>query len=130
MDHLHRVLLKNNYPDWVIKESEKKPVNIIINPDTGLEDKKNVFISVPHVLGLSKEFRRIFQHTGVQVIFKGANTLKSILMHPEDKIPSQLKQNKYSCQEEKCNPSYLRESSRCLKNRVNKHNSIVTSAFY
>ena len=77
----------------MIKESEKKPATPIINPDIPLEVKKNVFISVPYVPGLSEQFRRIFPHTSVQVIFKGANTHKSILMHIEDKIPSQLKQN-------------------------------------
>ena len=91
MDYLHRVLLKNNDPDWMIKESGKKPVTPIINPDTGLEVKKNIFTSVHYIPGSSEEFRRIFQHTGAQVIFKEANTLKSINMHPKDKIPSQLK---------------------------------------
>ena len=90
MDYIHRGLLKNNYSDWMIKETEKKPTTPIRNQDTGLEVKKNVFISVP---GLSEEIRRIFWHTSVQVIFKGTNTLKSILMHPKDKIPKQLTQN-------------------------------------
>ena len=53
-------LLKNIYTDWMIKESEKKPATAIINLDTGLEVKKKVFISVPHVSRLSEEFRRIF----------------------------------------------------------------------
>ena len=60
MDYLHTVLLRNNYPDWMIKETEKKPATAIINPGTGLEVKKNVFISVPYVPGLSEEFRRKF----------------------------------------------------------------------
>ena len=58
MDHLHGVLLKNNYPDWVIKEFEKKQITPIINSDIGLE--KNIFISVLYIPGLSGEFRRIF----------------------------------------------------------------------
>ena len=89
MDFLHRVLLENNYPDWVIKEHNKKPSTPIIYPHTGLEVKKKVFISVPYVPGLSKEFRRTFQHTSIQVIFKGINTLKYILKkkfhHKENK---------------------------------------------
>ena len=43
----------------MIKESEKKPVSPIVNPDTGLEVKKNIFISVSYVPRLSEEFRRI-----------------------------------------------------------------------
>ena len=37
---MSQVLLKNNYPDWMIKESKKKPATPIINQDTGLEVKK------------------------------------------------------------------------------------------
>ena len=48
----------------------------ILNPDTALEVKKNVFISVPYVPGLSEKFRRIFQQMSVQVICKGAKTFK------------------------------------------------------
>ena len=132
MDYLNLVL-KNNYPDWMIKESDKKPATLFINPDTGLEIMKNVFIFVPCVTGCSKEFRRIFQHTIVQIMFKGANTLKYIFMHPKDIIPSQLKQNivyKWFCPEENCNLSYLGESSRCLEKRVKEHNSHVTRAIY
>ena len=92
---------------YITKQTEKKPATPSPNPDTGLEVKK-MFSSVFYVPCLSEEFRRIFQDISVQVIFKKANTLKSILMHPEDKMPAQLKQNivyKWSCQEENCNLS-------------------------
>ena len=52
MDYLHRALLQNNYPDWIIKESEKKPATPMTNPDIGLEVKKNFFISVLLFLAL------------------------------------------------------------------------------
>ena len=51
MDYLHRVLLKINYPDWKIKETEKNPATPIINPDGSLEVKKDVFISIPYLPG-------------------------------------------------------------------------------
>ena len=41
---------------------------------------------------LSEYFGRSFQYTSAQVIFKEANTLKTTLMCPKDKTPSQLKQ--------------------------------------
>ena len=97
----------------------KETTDSIINPDTALEVEKNVFIPVPYVPGLSEEFRSIFQNTSVKVFFKGANTLKSILMYPKDKIPSEPKQNtvyKLSWPEENQNFSYMEESSRCLEN--------------
>ena len=69
MDYLHRVL-KNSYPDWMIKENEKKQAIPIIIPDTGLEVNKNVFITLPCFCGLSEEFRRTFLHTYVKAFSK------------------------------------------------------------
>ena len=61
--YLQQALLKNNYLEWIIKEPPNKALTFIINPETGLEVKKNILISIPYVLGLSKEVRRILCHT-------------------------------------------------------------------
>ena len=60
---------------------------------TNQETTKESFVTVPYIQGLSEEFRRIFKDTKVQIIFKGCNTLKTLLMHPKDKIPTQLYQD-------------------------------------
>ena len=57
MDYLHRVL-KNNYPDWIIKDLEKKLTSPTVNLDIGL-DMNNIFISVPYVTHVSEECRQI-----------------------------------------------------------------------
>ena len=59
MNYFHRVLLKNNYPDWIIKNPEEKATPNV-NPNAGLQANKNIFISVPYDNGLSEELRRIF----------------------------------------------------------------------
>ena len=64
----------------------------LIHPDTGNEIKKQFFVSVPYFPGLSESFKKIFKYTTIQVCFKGVNTLKSMLMHPKDKIS--IKQKK------------------------------------
>ena len=87
MDYLHCVFLKNSYPEWLIKEPEKKPSTPIINPETGLKISNRVLIYVPYVPCLSEEFRRIFHYTEVQAIFTSNNTLKSILMQSKDNVP-------------------------------------------
>ena len=123
MDYLHRVLLKNSYPDWIIDNLEKETNNSYWKSS----------ISVPYVPGHREEFRRMLWHTSVQDIFKGTNTLESILMHPKDKIPSHLKQNivyKWSCPYENCNLSYIGESSWWLENRIMEQSSHRFSAFY
>ena len=69
MDLLHQILVKNNYPDWIIIEPEEKPPTPMINQETGVKVKKIILISVLYVPRLNKEFRRIFHHTNVQIIF-------------------------------------------------------------
>ena len=90
-------------------------------------------ISIPHIPGLSGEFRRICQHTSVQVIFKDANTLKSTLTHPEIKFyHNKIKPYTTNgpAQKKIFNFSYIEEPSRCLENRVKEHNSVVTCVIY
>ena len=101
MDHLGKVLKYNNYPKWMIDQhgrnsSERR----LIDPERGNEVKKSVFISAPYFPGLSESFKQLFKYTPVQVCFKGQNTIKSILMHPKDKVDPSLKKDivyQWSC---------------------------------
>ena len=65
---------------------------LLIHPETGNEIKKQFYISVPYFPGLSESFKKIFMYTAIQVCFKGVNTLKSLPMHPKDKVS--IKQRK------------------------------------
>ena len=95
MDHLGKVLRYNNYPKWMIKQEGRSnsPTGGIIDLETGNEVKKTVFISAPYFPGLSKSFKQLFRYIHIQVCFKGQNTIKSVLMHPKDKIDPSLKKD-------------------------------------
>ena len=89
IEHLSKVLHYNNYPQWMINQQGKlEKQDPLIHPETGNEIQKCFYISVPYFPGLSESFKKIFKYTPVQVCFKGVNTLKSMLMHPKDKISS------------------------------------------
>ena len=94
MDYLNRVLCRNNYPEFI---PEKKP-NTRPQGDqpTSQDTTKEVFISIPYIPGLNEEFRRIFMGTKAQIIFKGCNILKSLLMHTKDKVPPLAQGNSIS----------------------------------
>ena len=77
----------NSYPDWLLKKPNNRSQG---DQAPTQETTKETSVSVPYFQGLSEEFRRIFKDTKVQIIFKGCNTLKILLMHPKDKIPTQL----------------------------------------
>ena len=81
-------------------------------------------------LGWVRPSRKIFKYMAVQVCFKGVNTLKSLLMHPKDKVPTSQKDIVYhwECQADICSSSYIGETSRSLGERVKEHAKSSTSA--
>ena len=85
MDHLGKVLRYNNYPMWMIKQEGRSNslTGGLIDPETGNEVKKTIFISAPYFPGLSEFFKQLFRYTHIQVCSKGQNTIKSMLMHPK-----------------------------------------------
>ena len=87
MEHLNRVLHYNNNPQWMIdKWGRSDQSGPLIHLDTGHEMKKQFFVLVPYFPGLHESYKKIFKYMAIQVCFKGVNTLKSLLMHPKDKI--------------------------------------------
>ena len=92
VDHLGKVLWYNNYPKWMIDQHHRNnsPEGRLIDPETGNEVKKSIFISAPNFPGLSESFKQLFKYTPIQVCFKGQNTIKLMLMYPKDKwiLPS------------------------------------------
>ena len=102
-----------------------------LHPETGNEIKKQFFVSVPYFPGLSQSFKKIFKYMPVQVCFNGVNTLKLLLMHPKDKVPTGQKKDvvyHWECQADGCNSSYVGETSRALRERVMENSKSNTSA--
>ena len=108
---------------------KQDPLN---HPETGNEIQKHFYISVPYFPDvLNESFKKIFKYMPVQVCFKGVNTLKSMLMHPKDKISSDQKKDlvyHWKCKADGCNSSYIGETSRALSKRVKEHSKSTTSA--
>ena len=130
IDYLNKVLHRNSYPDWFLKKPNHKPH---IDQVTNQETTKESTVTVPYIQELSEEFRRIFKDTQVQIIFKGCNMLKTLLMHPKDKIPTQLHQDvvyQLTCYNVVCSSSYIGESSRCWESTVKEHSTSSTSAIF
>ena len=61
---------------------------------------------------------------GVQVYFKGGNTIKNLLMAPKDKDPLMKKSGviyRYKCGRVDCDEEYIEESSRNFGERFKEH---------
>ena len=126
MDHLGKVLRYNNYPKWMIDQHGRNnsPEGGLIEPETGNEVKKSIFISAPYFPGLSESFKQLFKYTPIQVCFKGQNTIKWMLMHPKDKVDPSLRKDvvyQWSCTKPNCKSSYNGETSRSLSEHVQEH---------
>ena len=130
MDYRNKVLCRNSYLHWLLKKTNNRSQG---DQAPTRETTKEAFVSVPYFRGMSEEFRRINKNTKVQIIFKWCNTLKTLLMHPKDKIPKQPHQDvvyQWTCPEENCNSSYIVESSRCLESRVKEHKTSSNSTIF
>ena len=126
MDYIGKVLRYNNYPKKMIIQGGRNnsPAERFIDPETDNEIKKTVFISAPHFPGLSESFKQLFRYTHAQVCFKGQNTIKSMLMHPKDKVDPSLKKDivyQWSCTNPGCKSSCIGETSRSLCELVKEH---------
>ena len=125
MEHLGKVFCYSNYPQWLIdKQGRSEKGAPLIHPETGHEVKKQFFISVPYFPHLSESYKRTFKYTTIQICFKGVNTLKSMLMHPKDKVPQEQTKDivyHWECQADGCKAAYVRETSRALRERVKEH---------
>ena len=61
---------------------------------------------------------------GVQVHFKGGQTIKGLLMAPKDKDPITNKSGviyRYKCSEDECGEEYIGESARTFAERFKEH---------
>ena len=81
------------YPDWVLHSLQTKMdyklsikhCNNNPNPQRDTNTNKHTFIEVPYSKGLNKSFKNICGKVGVQVHFKGNNTVKDFLVAPKDR---------------------------------------------
>ena len=69
---------------------------------------------VPYHQGLSERVKKACNKFGIQVHFKGGQTIKSLLMAPKDKDPITNKIGViygYKCSEHGCEEEYIEESA-------------------
>ena len=74
--------------------------------------------------GVSESLKKICGKHGVQVYFKGGNTIKSLLMAPKDQDPILRKSGviyRFKCGRVDCDEEYIGESSRSSGERFKEH---------
>ena len=129
-EHLCQALQRCRYPLWAINRAKIKSQNPSRrrnnNNQTGQKKtiQKNIYMVVPYQQGLSERFKNTCQKYGVQVHFKGGQTIKDLLMNPKDKDPITNKSGviyRFKCSEVGCDEEYIGESARTFAERFKEH---------
>ena len=79
---------------------------------------------VPFISGTSEKFKKLCKAKGIQVHYKGTNTLRTLLGNSKDKDPKANKTGiiyHYKCPHMNCPEAYIGESGRALGDRVKEH---------
>ena len=87
-------------------------------------NNKNLYMVVPYQQGPSERIKNTCKKYGVQVHFKGVQTIKGLLMTPKDKDPIINKSGviyRYKCNEDGCEEEYTGESARTFAERFKEH---------
>ena len=93
-------------------------------------NNKNISTMVPYTHGLGERFKSTCNNKGIQVHFKGTNTIKTLLMAPKDKDDKLQKSRviyKFKCPHINCPKEYIEESGRKSVDRLKEHLSAPSS---
>ena len=121
------------FPAWALNQWEHKfkhPNQVSTSSNTNNNHNSNnnntykTTIVVPYITNTADKFKKLCKGRGIQVHFKGTNTLRTSLGNPKDKDPKSNQTGviyQYQCPQINCSSSYIGESGRSLGERVKEH---------
>ena len=132
--HIKTALQQCPFPNGALNQWHHKfinpsqPNNSINTSNNNQEDnnpnKRNITIMVPYMQGTGEKFKKLCKSKGIQVHFKGTNTLRIMLGNPKDNDPQNNQTGiiyQYKCPQINCPSAYIEESGRSLGERVKEH---------
>ena len=113
-DHLNKALKRCMCPAWALNQ-----VNINQNKNkqgtnknkTNINSKKP-YVVVPYMQGLSESCKNICRKHGLEMYFRGSNTIRDLLLHPKDRDTILQKSGviyRYKCGKVDCVEEYIGE---------------------
>ena len=84
-------------------------------------NKKNIYIVLPCIRGLSEKFRNTCNKVDIQVHFKGHNTIQALLMAPKDMCQKSGVIYHDKCSHTDCPEQYKGESGMTFGDRFREH---------
>ena len=130
LTHIKTTLHHCQFPSWALNQWEHKfnqtqPTTAQDNNSNSSNSNKcKATIVVPYIKKTAEKFKRLCKNRGIQVHFRGTNTLRTALGNPKDKDPKSNQTDiiyKYQCPHIQCTSSCIGESGRSLGERVKEH---------
>ena len=86
--HQKQALTRCKYPAWALNKVKMKTRTVANNTKKGTKNTssniQNPHMVIPYYQGISESMKKTCSEYGVQVYFKGGNTIKNLLMTPKD----------------------------------------------
>ena len=136
LDHLKKAIMACQLPNWALNRLQQQfqlkhnynsinnqteaQSNIHNRDNNSNKQNKNISIVTLYIQGLGEKFKRTCNKQGIQVHFKGIDTVKQLLMAPRYKDPKLTKSEviyRYRCPNINCTEQYIEESGRTLGDR-------------
>ena len=146
LNHIKTALQACQFPRWALNQWHHRFLhnnqsNTSTNNNTNTNNdnhnnnttKRNITLVVPYIQGTSEKFKRLCKAKGIQIHFKGTNTLRTQLVNPKDKDPKIQKSGiiyHYKCLHINCPDDYIGESGRALGERVKEHLKAPSPIFH
>ena len=129
LQHIKTALQHCKFPSWALNQWQHKFThpnqhNTTNNNSSADTNKTKVTIVVPYMPNTGEKFKKLCKKKGIQVHFKGTNTLRTALGNPKDKDPKNNQTGiiyHYQCPHINCPSAYIGESGRSLGERVKEH---------
>ena len=128
LEHLEEVLRDCKYPRWAIKKilhkQKHQPNKTNKKKQHQSSIKKICNMVVPYSQGIGESLKNICQKYGIQVHFKGGETIKNLLVQPKDKDNITKKSSViywFKCDRIDCEEKYIGESARTFGERYREH---------
>ena len=132
LDHIKMALQSCHFPTWALNKLQHNfDWRHYINNESSSTDSqhnnnhnnnwtsnnnnnnKNLCIGVPCIQGLGEKFKRTCSKKGIQIHFKGLNTIKTLLMTPKEKdikLQKSVVTYKFKCPQSNCPQEYVKDS--------------------
>ena len=108
--HLNRAFSNCRYPVWALNRARINS-NRNKKKNTRMQTiSKKPYIVVPHMKGLKETCKNICRRHGIDMHFKGTNTIRQLLVHPKDKDDILKKIGviyRYKCGRVDCEEEYI-----------------------